>query len=72
LTLTDHLTGLPRLFLGGIYRELSWEEEARVEAAELLRFNPHYSVEVDRQRLPHKDPAASERHIAALCKAGLK
>jgi len=46
--------------------------EARAEAAEVLRLNPNYSLEVVRQRSPLKDPAMLERHIAALRKAGLK
>ena len=42
------------------------------EAAEVLRLNPKFSLEVHRQRMPIKDPAVLERHIAALRKAGLK
>jgi len=54
------------------YSELGRQEEARAEAAALLRLNPHYSVEVDRQRLPYKDPAVLERVLAALRQAGLQ
>jgi hypothetical protein len=46
--------------------------EERTEAAEVLRLKPHFSLEVHRQRVPIKDPAVLERHLAALCKAGLK
>ena len=46
--------------------------EARAEAAEVLRLNPNFSLEVHRQRMPIKDPAVLERHLAALRKAGLK
>ena len=42
------------------------------EAAEVLRLNPNFSLEVHKQRMPIKDPAVLERHIAALRKAGLK
>jgi tetratricopeptide (TPR) repeat protein len=58
--------------LAGIYSELGREEEARAEAAEVLRINPHYSLEVMRQNAPYKDPAVIERWLVALRKAGLK
>ncbi len=45
---------------------------ARAEAAEVLRLNPNFSLEVHRQRVPIKDPAVLEPHRAALRKAGLK
>jgi hypothetical protein len=37
-----------------------------------LRINPKFSLEVHKERVPIKDPATLERHIAALHKAGLK
>jgi len=64
--LSAHLT------LAVVYSELGKEAEARAEAAEVLRINPHFSLEVHQQRMPIKDPAMLERHIAALRKAGLK
>ena len=64
--LTAHLT------LAAVYSELGREAEARAEAAEVLRLNPNFSLEVHKQRMPIKNPAALERHIAALRKAGLK
>jgi adenylate cyclase len=54
------------------YSILGWEKETQAEAAEILRLNPGFSLEVDRQTWPYKDPAALERDIAALRKAGLK
>jgi TolB-like protein/predicted Zn-dependent protease len=60
------------LLLAAAYSELGKEAEARAEAAEVLRLNPQFSLEVHRQRMPIKDPALLERHIAALRKAGLK
>jgi adenylate cyclase len=60
------------LGLATIYSELGREEEARAEAAEVLRLNPKYSLEVLRQMTPFKDPAVIERMVAALRKAGLK
>jgi tetratricopeptide (TPR) repeat protein len=59
-------------YLAAIYGELGREEEARAEAAEVLRLSPNSSVEGWRQRLPFKDPAETERFVAALRKAGLK
>ena len=60
------------LTLAAVYSELGKEAEARAEAAEVLRINPKFSLEVHKQRAPIKDPAMLERHIAALRKAGLK
>jgi adenylate cyclase len=54
------------------YSELHQDAEAQAEAAEVLRLNPKFSLEVHKQRMPIKDPAVLERHIAALRKAGLK
>jgi adenylate cyclase len=59
------------LFLAAASAELGCEEDARAEAAALLRMNPTFSVAVYRQRVPLKDPATLARHIAALRKAGL-
>ncbi len=58
--------------LAANYSELGREEEARAEAAEVLRISPDFSLEFVRQRFPYKDPAASERLVADLRKAGLK
>jgi adenylate cyclase len=60
------------LNLAVVYSELGREEEARAEAAEVLKISPKYSLEVWRQRAPYKDPAVLERRLAALRKAGLK
>jgi adenylate cyclase len=48
------------------------EDDARAEAAEVLRLNPQFSLEAFGDRLPYKDPAETERVLAALRKAGLK
>ena len=61
-----------RSYLASIYSELGREEEARAEAAEILRVAPNFSLEVWRQRAPYKDPAVLERDLAALRKAGLE
>jgi adenylate cyclase len=60
------------LMLAAVYSELGQAAEARAEAAEVLRLNPKFSLEVHRQRMPIKDPTVLERHLAALRKAGLK
>jgi adenylate cyclase len=71
--LTRHPDFLPAHdILAAIYSELGREAEARAEAAEILRLNPKFSLEVHKERIPIKDPAVLERHIAALRKAGLK
>jgi tetratricopeptide (TPR) repeat protein len=60
------------LMLAAVYTELGQAAEARAEAAEVLRLNPRFSLEVHKQRAPIKDPAVLERHLAALRRAGLK
>src|SRR5262249_54556232 len=60
------------LMLAAVYSELGQAAEAQAEAKEVLRLNPNFSLEVHKQRVPIKDPAVLERHLAALRKAGLK
>jgi adenylate cyclase len=60
------------LTLAAVYSELGKDAEAQAEAAEVLRINPKFSLEVHKERVPIKDPATLERHIAVLRKAGLK
>ncbi|HEV8716503.1 MAG TPA: tetratricopeptide repeat protein [Candidatus Binatia bacterium] len=60
------------LMLAAVYSELGQTAEARVEAAAVLRLNPQFSLAVHKQRMPIKDSAVLERHLAALRKAGLK
>ncbi len=66
----DHF--LAHWCLAVIYSELGREEEAKAEGAEILRIVPNFSLEVGRQKWVYKDPAVTERYIAALRKAGLK
>jgi adenylate cyclase len=58
--------------LASMYGELGREEEARAAAAGVLRLSPNFSVDSLRPRLPYKDPAAVERILNGLRKAGLK
>ena len=60
------------LILAAVYSELGKEAEAQAEAAEVLRLNTQFSLEVHKERMPIKDPAVLERHLAALHKTGLK
>jgi adenylate cyclase len=71
LSVYPHLVNT-HVLLTAAYSEVGREPEARAEAAEVLRLNPQFSLEVHKQRAPIKDPAVLERHIAALRKAGLK
>jgi TolB-like protein/predicted Zn-dependent protease len=64
--LTAHLT------LAAVYSELGRKAEAQAEAAEVLRINPKFSLEVYRQREPLKDPAQLERQLTALRRTGLR
>ena len=60
------------LTLAAVYSELGKETEARAEAAEVLRINPKFSLEVHKERVPIKDIAVLEWHVAALRNAGLR
>jgi adenylate cyclase len=60
------------LQLASCYAHLGRLEEARAEAAEVLRLAPHLSLEEIKQNLPIKDPTVLERELDAWRKAGLK
>src|SRR4029453_12287971 len=71
--LSHYPNNLPvHLMLAAVYSELGQTAEAQKEAAEVLRLNPNFSLEVHKQRMPIKDPVVLERHLVALRKAGLK
>jgi adenylate cyclase len=55
-----------------MYSESGREQEARAEAAEILRIYPHFSLERWQQGIPYKDQGEVERVVTALRKAGLK
>ena len=76
-SLKQYLTHYPNILgvhltLAAAYSELGREVEAQAEAVEVLRLNPNFSLDVHKDRMPIKDPATLERHIAMLRKAGLK
>jgi TolB-like protein/tetratricopeptide (TPR) repeat protein len=55
------------------YSELSREQDARVEAAEVMRISPHFSLEKAKQTLPINWNDPSNQHLLAeLREAGLK
>ncbi len=60
------------LQLADLYSELGQEEEARREAAEILRISPNFSVEEFKQNNAYADRARLERFAVNLRKAGLK
>ena len=60
------------LALAAVYGQLGNANEARAEAAEVLRLNPKFSLEIFKQRSPMQEQAALERSVAAMRKAGLK
>ena len=59
-------------FLAVAYSLHGREEEARMEAAEVLRINPKFLVERWAKTMPYKNEADKELTIGALRKAGLK
>jgi adenylate cyclase len=48
------------------------EKEARAEAAEVLRINPKFSLDLFAKTLPYKDQSVNDRIVATLREAGLK
>jgi adenylate cyclase len=59
------------LHLASAYAQLGQLEEARKEAAEVLRINPGFTIEGYKRILPHKDPKDAEHRVDGLRKAGL-
>jgi hypothetical protein len=55
-----------------VYSDLGREQEARAEAAEVLRIKPDFSVENYARANPFKDNAIVEHRKGLLRKAGLK
>jgi tetratricopeptide (TPR) repeat protein len=61
-----------RLFLAAAYSRAGRDEEARIEAAEVLRINPQFSLEKFAKSVTYKKQEDVERTVSALRKAGLK
>jgi TolB-like protein/cytochrome c-type biogenesis protein CcmH/NrfG len=60
------------LMLAVVYSFSGRGEDAGVEAAEVLRINPKFSLEKYAKRVTYKNQEDKERFISALRKAGLK
>jgi adenylate cyclase len=63
---------LARLFLAVAYSLAGRDEKARIEAEEVLRINPKFSLEKFAQNVTYKNQEDKERLIGALRQAGLK
>jgi adenylate cyclase len=61
-----------RLFLALTYSLSGRDEEAQIEAAEVLRIYPNFSLEKFAKRCAQEDKTQCERVVSALRKAGLK
>jgi adenylate cyclase len=61
-----------RIMMASVYSFLGRYEEARVEAAEVLRINPKFSLEEYAKKINYKNQNDKDRVIEALRKAGLK
>jgi TolB-like protein/class 3 adenylate cyclase/Flp pilus assembly protein TadD len=62
----------PHVRLAAVYSELGQEQEARAEAAEVLRIKPDFSIEGWAKANPFKDKALVEHRKELLRRAGLK
>jgi len=63
---------MARMFLTANYGLAGRAEEARVEAAEVIRISPKFSVENVSKTWPFKNQAAKERFLEVMRNAGLK
>ena len=62
----------PHVWLAGAYAQAGQLEEARAEAAEVLRINPGFTIESYKRLVAvHKDPKDVENRLDGLRKAGL-
>ncbi len=61
----------PHLWLAGTYAQLGQLDEARTEAAEVLRINPGFTIERYKRLAVHKNPKDVEHRLDGLRKAGL-
>jgi adenylate cyclase len=61
----------PHLFLAAAYAQAGQLEEARAEAAEVLRVNPAFTIDSWKRLAVHKDPKDAEHRLEGLRKAGL-
>ena len=62
---------LARMMMTVVYSLSGRDEEARVEAAEVLRIQPKFSLKGFEKKLTYKRKEDSEKFLNALRKAGL-
>jgi adenylate cyclase len=62
----------PHLMLAATYSKMGREEEARAEAAEVLRINPKFSLDFWARTSAYKEQSVRDNLLNALRKAGLK
>jgi len=58
--------------LAATYSMMGREKEARAEAAEVIRINPKFSLDLFAKRQVYKDQSEINKLVDALRKAGLK
>ena len=63
---------LDRMMMAVVYSFSGRDEEARAEAAEVLRINPKFSLKTWEKKVTYKKEADREKILGALRKAGLK
>jgi adenylate cyclase len=63
---------ITHIVLAATYSYAGREEEARAEAAEILRIDHKFSLEHLAKTRPHRNQANTARFIESLRKAGLK
>jgi len=61
----------PHLWLASAYAQLGQFEEARTEAAEVLRITPGFTIERYKRLTVYRDPKDAEHRLDGLRKAGL-
>jgi adenylate cyclase len=62
---------LPHVWLASAYAQLGQIEDARREAAEVLRINPDFTIERHQRIIRYKDPRDVEHRVDGMRKAGL-
>jgi hypothetical protein len=58
--------------MAAAYSRAGRNEEARIEAAEVLRINPKFCLEKFSKSLKYKNQEDADRTVSALRRAGLK
>ena len=69
MRLPDYI--MPRIGLAACYAEMDKLAEAREQAQEVLRINPHFSIERHARMSQYRLPEHTDRGLRALLAAGL-